>query len=50
MNKPINLKSTIEKIVELSLNKDEKVNFDLSITAVRELFETAVKIDKDLAD
>ena len=42
--------SGIEKIVELSLNKDEKVNFDLSITAVRELFETAVKIDKDLAD
>jgi len=42
--------SGIEKIVELSLNKDEKINFDLSITAVRELFETAVKIDKDLAD
>ena len=42
--------SGIEKIVELSLNKDEKVNFDLSITAVRELFETAVKIDKDLAN
>ena len=42
--------SGIEKIVELSLNKDEKVNFDLSITAVRELFEAAVKIDKDLAN
>ena len=42
--------SGIEKIVELSLNKDEKINFDLSITAVRELFETAVKIDKDLAN
>ena len=40
----------IEKIIELSLNKDERVNFDLSITAVRELFETAVKIDKDLAN
>ena len=40
----------IEKIVELSLNKEEKENFDLSIKAVRELFETAVKIDKDLAN
>jgi len=40
----------IEKIVELSLNKEEKVNFDLSIKAVRELFEAAVKIDKDLAN
>ena len=42
--------SGIEKIVELSLNNDEKINFDLSITAVRELFEAAVKIDKDLAN
>ena len=32
------------------LNKDEKINFNLSITAVRELFEAAVKIDKDLAN
>ena len=39
----------IEKIVELSLSKDEKANFDLSIKAVRELFEAAVKIDKNLA-
>ncbi len=38
----------IEKIVELSLSKEEKVNFNLSIKAVRELFEVAVKIDKDL--
>ena len=42
--------SGIEKIVELSLSKDEKINFDLSITAVKELFEAAVKIDKDLAN
>ena len=42
--------SGIEKIVELSLNKDEKINFNLSITAVRELFEAAVKIDKGLAN
>jgi len=40
----------IEKIIELSLNKDEKVNFDLSVAAVRELFAAAVKIDKDLAN
>ena len=40
----------IEKIVELSLNKEEKTNFDLSIKAVRGLFEAAVKIDKDLAN
>ena len=42
--------SGIEKIVELSLNKDEKINFNLSIAAVRELFEAAVKIDKDLVN
>jgi len=40
----------IEKIVELSLSKEEKANFDLSIKAVRELFEAAVKIDKNLAN
>ena len=40
----------IEKIVELSLNKEEKANFDLSIKAVRELFDAAVKIDKSLAN
>ena len=40
----------IEKIVELTLNKNEKVNFDLSIKAVKELFKAAVKIDKDLAN
>ena len=40
----------IEKIVELSLNKEEKANFDLSIKAVRELFDAAVKIDKRLAN
>ena len=40
----------IEKIVELTLNKNEKTNFDLSIKAVKELFKAAVKIDKDLAN
>ena len=40
----------IDKIVELSLNENEKANFNLSIKAVRELFDAAVKIDKDLAN
>ena len=39
----------VEKIVELTLDKNEKANFDLSIKAVRELFEAAIKIDSDLA-
>ena len=38
----------IEKVVELSLNQDEKANFDLSINAVKELFQSAIKIDNDL--
>ena len=38
----------IEKVIELSLSKDEKANFDLSIKAVNELFQLAVKIDSDL--
>ncbi len=37
-----------EKVIELPLNKEEKVNFDLSINAVKELFETATKIDNEL--
>jgi len=39
----------VEKIVELTLDKNEKVNFDLSVKAVKELFEAAIKIDTDLA-
>ena len=38
----------VEKIIEISLNKNEKANFDLSIKAVKELFDAAAKIDKDL--
>ena len=38
----------VEKVIELSLNKDEKTNFDLSINAVKELFQSAIKIDNDL--
>jgi malate dehydrogenase len=43
-------KNGVEKVIELSLDKNEKNNFDLSIKAVKELFEIAVKIDKDLAN
>jgi malate dehydrogenase len=42
--------SGIEKIIELHLTDEEKKNFDLSIKAVRDLFEAAAKIDKDLAN
>ena len=38
----------VEKIIELNLDKNEKMNFDLSIKAVQELFEAAAKIDPDL--
>jgi len=38
----------IEKVVELPLNKNEKGNFDLSINAVKKLFDDAIKIDPDL--
>ena len=38
----------VEKVIELPLNEDEKSNFDLSIKAVNELFQSAIKIDNDL--
>ena len=38
----------IEKIVEIELDNVEKNNFDVSIKAVKELFDAAKKIDKDL--
>ena len=38
----------VEKIVELTLDKNEKVNLDLSVKAVKELFLSAQKIDSDL--
>ena len=40
--------SGVEKIIELSLEKDEKINFDLSIKAVQELFKAAINLDPDL--
>ncbi|MBA1337766.1 MAG: malate dehydrogenase [Pelagibacterales bacterium] len=38
----------VEKIIELDLEKDEKINFDLSIKAVQELFNAAINLDSDL--
>ncbi len=42
-------KNGIEKIVEINLTDDEKSNFAISIKAVKELFDAAIKIDSDLA-
>jgi len=41
-------KNGIEKIVEINLSNEEKINFDNSITAVKELFDVAKKIDINL--
>ena len=41
--------SGIEKVVELELDAEEKKYFDISISAVRDLFEAAKKIDPSLA-
>jgi len=43
-------KNGVEKVIELSLDKHEEKNFDNSIQAVKQLFEAAVKIDKDLGN
>jgi len=40
----------VEKVIELSLDKNEKDNFDLSVNVVKELFKAAIKIDSDLAN
>jgi malate dehydrogenase len=42
-------KNGIEKVVEIKLEQKEKENFEISIKAVKELFEAAIKIDPDLA-
>ena len=41
-------KNGIEKVIEIKLNNKEKDNFHLSIKAVKELFDVAIKIDPDL--
>tara|TARA_Y100000590_G_C15601942_1_gene970436 strand:- start:24 stop:971 length:948 start_codon:yes stop_codon:yes gene_type:complete len=38
----------VEKVVEIQLESKEKENFEISIKAVKELFNAAVKIDPDL--
>ena len=38
----------IEEVVELSLDDDEKKYFDISIDAVKELFDAAINIDTNL--
>ena len=40
----------VEKIIEIKLKDKEKENFEISIKAVKELFQIAVKIDPDLAN
>ena len=42
-------KNGVEKVVEIQLEQKEKENFEISIKAVKELFEAAIKIDPDLA-
>jgi malate dehydrogenase len=39
----------IEKVIELELDEEEKKHFDISIAAVKELFESAKKIDPSLS-
>ena len=38
----------VEKVIELNLSNEEKINFEKSINAVKELFNAAQKIDPDL--
>ena len=38
----------VEKIIEINLSDEEKINFQKSIDAVKELFDAAKKIDKNL--
>ena len=42
------IQESIEKIVELKLSTDEKINFEKSVDAVKELFNAAKKIDPTL--
>ena len=39
----------VEKIIELDLDANERANFENSISAVKDLFDVAKKIDKELA-
>ena len=39
----------VEKVIEINLGETEKENFKISIKAVKNLFDAAIKIDPDLA-
>ena len=41
-------KSGVEKVIEIELSEEENKQFNLSISAVKELYKAACKIDKDL--
>jgi len=41
-------KNGVEKVIEIKLSDDEKIDFDNSIKSVQELFEAAKKIDTSL--
>ena len=41
-------KNGVEEIIEMKLSNDEKVNFQKSVNSVKDLFQAAKKIDKDL--
>ena len=43
-------KNGVEKVIELKLSSEEKENFKKSINSVKELFNAAAKIDKNLKD
>ena len=38
----------VEKIIEINLSDEDKINFQKSIDAVKELFDAAKKIDENL--
>ena len=38
----------VEKVVEIDLSKEEKINFEKSIDAVKDLFQAAKRIDPKL--
>ena len=38
----------VEKIIEINLSAEEKINFEKSIKAVKDLFDAAKKIDPNL--
>ena len=41
-------KNGVEKVIELNLTNDEKINFSKSIDSVKKLFDVAKKIDPNL--